>query len=248
MKTFEVQLNAFSGPIETLLDLIESRKLAVTDVSIAEVTALFLQYVEEMASRDESSSDHAASSRRIADFLVVASHLLLIKSKVLLPSLELSPREEEEIRDLETRLRILRSIRQYGLHVKALWDSEDQSLSRPLLKDQPIIFYPAPNITPDSLLAVLRELSETFAREARETQTIPQSLVTLEEKIAEIIERLNGASGRRPLAFGHLTLEKNKQEVIILFLALLHLLQNRLVHTEQKKHFSDIIVRANHEA
>ena len=75
--TFELKHEKFSGPIEALLDLIERKKLEVTEFSLAEVTADFLDYLQKLGARESAT----VSPRIIADFVVIASKLLLIKSK-----------------------------------------------------------------------------------------------------------------------------------------------------------------------
>ena len=78
---FVVSTQNFTGPLETLFNLIEERRLAVSDVSLAEVTDAYLSYVEKLPSLPLGET---------AQFVLVASTLLLIKSRMLLPSLELS--------------------------------------------------------------------------------------------------------------------------------------------------------------
>ncbi len=71
---YELKLEKFSGPLEKLLELIEERKLAVSEVSLAQVTDDFLKYLKTL-------TDAHADLRMIADFIVTASRLILIKSK-----------------------------------------------------------------------------------------------------------------------------------------------------------------------
>ena len=92
---YQVKTQAFEGPLDVLLNLIEERKLEITQVSLAEVTGHFIEYVER---------EHIPPGI-IAEFLAVAARLLLIKTKALLPFLTLSEEEEEELVDLETRLK-----------------------------------------------------------------------------------------------------------------------------------------------
>ena len=93
---YQLNIQQFFGPIEKLLELIEEKKMEITDLNLAEVTADFLNYLKTLVNVD---------SRVLADFVVVASRLLLIKSKALLPSLELTEEEEQDISDLKTESR-----------------------------------------------------------------------------------------------------------------------------------------------
>ena len=95
MKDFKVRVGEFEGPLELLLDLIEKRKLHISDVSLSQVADEFIEYTKSIEDFPIADS---------ADFILVASTLLLIKSKSLLPNLELTVEEEENIGELEKRL------------------------------------------------------------------------------------------------------------------------------------------------
>ena len=96
---YELKLETYQGPLDKLLELVEGKKLEITKISLADVTADFLNFLKKLESE-------GANHSLIADFLVVASKLILIKSKVLLPALTLSEEEESDIHDLEARLKI----------------------------------------------------------------------------------------------------------------------------------------------
>ena len=111
---YQVKVLDFAGPMEKLLELIEAKKLDITRISLAEVTADFLKYIHSLTKTDKTQTgaeDFSVSQRSVgvsprlvgvsprvlADFLVVASQLILIKSKAILPDVELSEEEEESI-------------------------------------------------------------------------------------------------------------------------------------------------------
>ena len=94
LKSF-LKTTAFEGPIELLLDLVERRKLLVSDLSLAEVTDNFLKIIENYDSLPIPET---------TQFIYVASLLLLIKSKELLPALDLTIEESENIDELKRRL------------------------------------------------------------------------------------------------------------------------------------------------
>jgi segregation and condensation protein A len=122
---YEVRLDQFSGPMEKLLELIESQKLEITQVSLAAVTGDFIKHVESLGERAEPTI--------LADFVVVASRLLLIKSKTLLPNLELTEEEQGDIVDLELRLKLYQEFKVASGHIRAMWDQNAIAYSRPRL-------------------------------------------------------------------------------------------------------------------
>jgi len=246
---YELKLEQFTGPIEKLLDLIEERKLEITELNLAEVTADFLTYLDMLTDADGTQTNVEISPRLLADFIVVASQLLLIKSKALLPNFQLTGEEEKDVKDLQNRLHFYRQFKPAMGHLKKLWEQNNISISRPLFSGRPAFFYPADNIKINDLYKLVKGIFETIQQLSEKSQTIKSSLITLEEKIEEIMNRLGPArlndvshSGRPDLNFGKLAKEKPRSEIIVLFLALLHLLAKQLIKVEQKKQFSDIMI------
>ena len=84
---YQVALPVFEGPLDLLLHLIERQELDITAISLAQVTNQYLEYLAGASERDPDN---------LADFLVVAAKLLLIKSRVLLPQPPAPPAAEEE--------------------------------------------------------------------------------------------------------------------------------------------------------
>ncbi|MEK7117749.1 MAG: segregation/condensation protein A, partial [Patescibacteria group bacterium] len=82
---FKVKTGDFEGPLELLLELIEKRKLHINDVSLSQVADDFIAHIKSLEEFPMNDS---------ADFILIASTLLLIKSKSLLPTLELTEDEK----------------------------------------------------------------------------------------------------------------------------------------------------------
>jgi len=92
---YRVELKEFQGPLDLLLQFTEENKLDITEISLAKITDQYLSYLKQIQN---------ISLESLADFLVIASRLILIKSRMLLPELELTPEEEEDIETLKQRL------------------------------------------------------------------------------------------------------------------------------------------------
>lgn len=228
---FELKSEQFSGPLEKLLELIEGKQLEVTRIALAEVTADFLDYVKSLA--------HVGPDV-LADFVVVASRLVLIKSKVLLPSLALTGEEESDVRDLEYRLALYREFRAAGAQLKDVFSPIARSAGRTLLFGIPPIFYPSKNLDRAGLRAaighVFAALEDFIPNDAR---VVKKALITIEEKMKELIARLEEMATQ---SFRSLAIKKSKNEVIALFLAVLQLVRHHGVHVEQENRFADIII------
>jgi len=100
---FLVKTEIFEGPLDLLLSLIQKRKLLINEISLARITDDYIQFIQ--------NSDRG-NLKSNADFILVASTLLLIKSKSLLPTLDLTLEEETDIEELETRLKVYQKIKE----------------------------------------------------------------------------------------------------------------------------------------
>lgn len=248
---YEVKTKVYAGPLEKLLELIEERKLEITTISLAEVTGDFLTYVKTLANVNQSSGgptsppleEHQFSEvgPLVADFLVVAAKLILIKSKALLPTLALSEEEEREIYDLEARLKIYKEYKAASLLLKQQWEAGKRSFSRELFSglSGDGIFYPGKNVSLETLSGAAERLAALIREFLPETREIKRAVVTLEEKIKELLNRVAAAAEQ---SFKTITAGKPKIEAILLFLAILHLFRDRLVSAEQEERFGDIII------
>jgi len=91
----QIQIEKFSGPLDLLLKIVEQEDLDITQISLAKIADEYLRYLEKPGHIDPED---------MADFLLVAAKLLVIKSRALLPNL--APEEEQEISELEAQLRM----------------------------------------------------------------------------------------------------------------------------------------------
>jgi len=231
MDAYELKLAEFQGPIAKLLELIEARELEITRINLAEVTADFISYIKKL---------EAVPVALLADFVAVAAKLILIKSHALLPSLGVSAEEEREMTDLETRLAIYRELKGAERAIQKLWGAHPIYL-REFLTDVPQGFYLSQPLQAGELLAAIARLNEEieviFPKEAEEKI----KLVSLEETIQGLASAINKLI---QTSFGELTAGKEKKEIVIMFLALLHLLKENSIQIEQSGMFKEIKIVA----
>jgi segregation and condensation protein A len=248
---YELQVGEFKGPLEKLLELIEAEKLDINDVSLAKVTDGFLHYLEDLKSAigaaEKTEDAFRADLRLLADFVSIASRLIFLKSKYLLPGLELTEEEEADIKDLEARLKIYQEIKPAMRIINELWHESHKSYSRPYLVGKGVglapgqtFFYPGRNLSVENMHAALAGILDTMKTYELDTETIKEKIVTLEEKISEVLGRIQKEGD---MHFKELSGEKSRGEMIVVFLALLHLAREQLVLLEQMDAFSDIMVK-----
>lgn len=225
--TYQIRLGEFEGPLDLLLDLIESRKFSVSAVSLAKITDDYIKYLKKLREfpREE-----------VADFLVIAATLMLIKSRSLLPGLELSREEEYDIRDLEFRLKLLARMRELSGHLKAAW------LKAPLFSREPLAgrsfgFVEPTGLKTGALAQALRILIKTFPDFVKLPEKTLERVLSIEEKMVELLTRL---SARLKAGFHELARSKNKLETIVGFLALLELVKQGALLVRQEERFGKI--------
>lgn len=228
---YELSLETYKGPIETLLDLIVEKKMEITLVSLAEVTGDFLNYVTAL----EGDPRYRTF---VADFLVIASKLIFIKSKTLLPSLVLTEDEEADIQNLESRLKLYKELKDAEKHIETLWHDFPQMGSREFLMSSERMFFPPEKTTllslKESMAKIYGELERLYAPVA----TIEREIVNLKQKIQEVLARIT----TEPTAFGEFKKSASRAEIVVLFLAVLHLVRDQMLSVDQDKHFSEIFV------
>jgi len=227
----DFKLKQFEGPLELLVELIEQQQLSITEISLAEVTDQYLSII--------SGQDIEAS--RLADFLLTASRLLLIKSKTLLPFLQLTAEEEQEIKELTFSLQEYQRYKKQTEVIRNLFQSGQRLIGRSLWQGRGNYFYPPPSLSQGMLHDLYVQLLgglETFI--APKEERVLSKAMTMEAKIEQIIERIrDGAAKGLHTVAGE---QAGKMDVILCFLAVLFLFRQKLVNLEQASYENEVMI------
>ena len=232
--TYTVTLPVFQGPLDLLLHLIEERELDITKVSLAAVTDQFLDYISRL---------EQIEPEKLADFLVIAAKLLLIKSRMLLPQPPAEPDDEEDEEDVGDELvRRLIEYRRFKSAAQELRFREEKGLrayARLLPAPHPEGTFTLEGVTLDALLEAVREAMVSRPASSVDEVVAPFH-ISLPEKIAQMEDLLRQhRSFSLNRAFEQAT---SRMEIIVIFLALLQLMKRRQVHVEQTELFGEIII------
>ncbi len=229
--SYSFKLKEFEGPLDLLLQLIEQEEMDISKVSLAHVTEQYLQYLNDTPN---------IPTEELADFLVVAAKLLLIKSRILLPNLQAG--EEDDGSDLERQLKLY----------KEFYDAS-KVLNKIVLKKQFLFSRERPAVAignifnpPKHLTA--EKLQEFFADVLRELEpwvNLPRQMMARTISIRERIANIHAIIKKEAeLSFHHLLkTAHNKTEVIVTFLALLELVKQRSIMVVQDGVFNEIMVK-----
>lgn len=258
---YQLNLEHYQGPIEKLLELIEARELAIGEISLAAVTDDFLKHLERITAEYREAQDNgvpvysnAAYMRLLSDFIVVASRLIFIKSKSLIPDISLSDEDEADIKDLENRIRLYKELKPLMKQLSARWKQGNTSAGRPYflhvkglllaIKVQAglgeAMFAPGPSLSVAPLTDSLKKLLAYTKEPIAEEIVVQEKIVTLEAKIKEMVIRIRDL---KETTFKGMMGHGSRMEAVVAFIALLHLAREQLVSLEQEHHGSDIIIR-----
>jgi len=234
---FRVKTEIFEGPLELLLHLIEKRKLFINDISLATVTDDFLSFINDEDNLSISQS---------ANFIWVASTLLLIKSRSLLPNLTLTEEEEGDIENLERRLKLYKQIKALTPELIARF-GERMLYPRQYVAKTEVIFAPDATCTAPHLYAHISAVIKNLPKRERVPQALVEKVVSLEEMIEELSERI---TSNLSLSFKNFAAKSgNKSEereaklnLIVSFLAMLELVKRGILDVKQESSFGDIIM------
>ncbi len=231
--SFNIQTEAYQGPFELVLDLIEARKLLVNDLALANITEDFIQHIR---------AQETFPVEETANFIQIAATLLLIKSKSLIPDLTLTEEENEDIDDLKRRLAAYEKVREATRELARIFG---KTVMLPAGERAPEPFFaPSRDLAPDALAEALARI--LAAREA--VEELPEArvkpLISIEEVMDTLAKRVQSAI---TLSFKDFTGgAKEKVEIVVSFLALLELVKQGAVAAEQYEQHGDI--RISHTA
>lgn len=221
----------FEGPLDLLLSLIEEQKLDITKIALAQVTEQFLAYIKQLEQIDPTV---------LADYLSIAARLLVIKSKAILPTLEIEDEDEEIGADLTEKLLLYKQFKEVSKYLKQL-DSGKQSFTRQLIFSERISFLPDPTLTSEILHRSILEVLQGL----KELDNLPKAKIKEAISIQEKIDQLQSliTSQIETKLSDLLASAKNKSEVIVTFLALLELTKQKILTVEQETLFTDITIK-----
>lgn len=231
---YTVELNAYQGPMDLLLQLIEREELDITKIALAQVTEQYLAYIDRLPQRDPAG---------LSAFLLIAAKLLWIKSRVLLPRPPSTAGEEEdEGEDLVRQLQEYRCYKEAAQQMKQWLEEGRRTFGR---LASPAVPLPRPaelqGATLDALLAALQQRIQELAPE----QGLHPLAVPREVTLVERVRRIHTLLKERVEVYFHEVLQEapSVEEVLVTLWAVLELFKRRWITVEQEDLFGNITIR-----
>jgi len=238
---FKIKTTGFEGPFGLLLNLIEKRKLFINDVSLSAVTEDYLSYLNKLGGLPPAE---------VSNFVLVASTLLLIKSKSLLPNLDLTTEEEGDIKNLEERLRLYELFTKLGGNIKNNFG--EKIIFAPLeRKNEVLIFLPDSQITAESMMTFARDVLGAMPKKIFLPKVEVKTVISIEEMIDKLTDRIKSAVKMSFKDFngnGKSATKEEKVVVIVGFLAMLEMVRQGIIDAVQEMDSGDIIIEKQTEA
>ncbi|MFA9455605.1 segregation/condensation protein A [Halalkalibacter sp. AB-rgal2] len=244
MNSYSVKIDAFEGPLDLLLHLINQAEVDIYDIPVAQITDQYVTYIETM---QELELDIAS------EYLVMAATLLAIKSQMLLPKQEelfeeeWVLEEEEDPRE-ELMLRLI-EYRKYKEAANELKEKEkERSLTYTRAPDELDQFITEAEkrelaiqgVTLFDMLAAYQKLTKRKALQAPKTKTVKSQEYSIEEKIEFVLNRMSQLN--RPVHFEELFYEQDRGQIVMTFLAVLELMKTKSVRCIQDENFTSIMI------
>lgn len=234
--TYEVLLDEFEGPLDLLLHLIKESKVDIWDISIEDVTKQYLDYIHKM----EELNLNIAS-----EYLVMASELIEIKSKMLLPRIKDEDDEEEELDPREALVKKLIEYEQYKKVTEdfkkleqirsEIYTKTPESLKEYVDENTQVVV----DVTLDDML----EAFQKFLERKKFSEPLQTSVTKREISVEERTTLIRGIlSKRKKVDFTELFDVFTKEYIVVTFLAILEMAKKQELRITQEKTFSSIQV------
>lgn len=231
----KVQLEVFEGPLDLLLYLVKKEEVDIYEVNLTKIAAQFIEYIELMRELDLEVA---------GEFLVMASTLMYIKSRELLPADQQTPVEEEDEGE-DPKWELIRQLVEYKKFKDAAAKLQERETLQedifPRLPGKPEFTSDTPAAKPEvSLFDLLNAVSAILKRfnQPDEARDVFEDKWTVSEKIEHLILVVKA---RLKLRFSELFADStSRSEVVATFLALLELIRLKQLLVTQPEPFSEI--------
>lgn len=231
---YEVKIDAFEGPLDLLLHLIKESKVDIWDIKIVDITDQYLNYIRSM----ERLNLNIAS-----DYLVMASELMEMKSKLLLPRTKLEEEAEEE----DPREKLIQKLIEYQKY-------KDMTKNFKELEENRHEFYTKPpeslkeyaeegvitntDLSLDDLMKAFQKFLERKEAEKPLATTVTKKEITVEERRTSIKKILKE---KKKVDFFELFDVLTREYIVVTFLAVLEMAKKQELTIYQENNFDNII-------
>lgn len=239
---FTIKTETFEGPLDLLLNMIEKRKLFINDISLSKVADDYIEHVKKIGELPMNQTAH---------FILIASTLLLIKSRSLLPQIDLTVEEEASISDLENRLIVYKRFKELSVKVAKIFGKK-KIFSKNPSKNIPTVFSPESSMTVMNIVLSAKNIIENLPKHEMLPKTVVDKIVSLETMIERLTEKIQnslklnfsdfakGQGHTQNRGARHMANGEDKKNIIVSFLAVLELVKQGIISVTQNNMVDEI--------
>ncbi len=246
MMQYNVKIDAFEGPLDLLLHLINRLEIDIYDIPVSKITEQYLLYIHTMK---ELQLDVAS------EYLVMAATLLAIKSKMLLPKHEEDELEDEYGLEMEDdpRDELVERLIEYKKYKEAAEELKEMEQERGMIYTKPpsdLAVYAESeqndlkdlNVSLYDMLGAFQKLLRRKKLQKPLSTKITRQEIPIETRMEEIISFIKNSRGRT--TFYSLFPKEDKEHLVVTFLAVLELMKRQEIAVSQAGNFSEIFIEA----
>ncbi|WP_077621678.1 segregation/condensation protein A [Sediminibacillus massiliensis] len=237
-EAYEVKTEAFEGPLDLLLHLINQYEIDIYDIPVAQITEQYMNYIHTMQQLELNIA---------SEYLVMAATLLAIKSQLLLPNQVVEAEEEEYEEDprdeLMHRLIEYRKYKQAADELKERELEANQIYTRPpkVLEESnsksPVV--PGDVSIYDMIAAMNKVMERKKWNQPMETK-IQRTEIPIKVRMEEILTAVRKSESG--IHFDQLFPQRSRSHVVVTFMAILELMKGKEIYCVQEKHFDELII------
>lgn len=242
--SYKVKLQSFEGPFDLLVYLIENAQMSIYDIKISEITSQYLAYIQSMQETDV----YVAS-----EFMVLASALIEIKSKMILP--RMVDAGDGGVVEEDPRTELVQRLLEYKRFKQAAEILAEQEERCSHIYEKPQEDISAYLEEPDEYLrldlAQFAAAFNLFIQKKQKVDSVRKHYTRIERERARMEERISYIAGVLKKSIGQffsfkefIHNKKDRYDVVVTFVSLLEMAKNRIVHVEQSSTYGDIQVSA----
>ena len=239
--SYKVKIKTFEGPFDLLVYLIENAQMSIYDIEISSITAQYLDYIRVMKEMDIAVA---------TEFMVLASSLIEIKSKMILPRMSASGEatvEEDPRTELVSRLLEYKKFKKAAEILREQEERAGDIFARPqedisCFTDQPDEYLSLDMKRLAGAFSAFIERKQRLEAVRRHYTRVNRERVSMESRISYIAGRLRQSLGR-VFDFRELIRDKkDRYDVVITFVSLLEMAKEKVVDLRQKVNYGEIEV------
>jgi segregation and condensation protein A len=246
LQMYNIKIDAFEGPMDLLLHLINRLEIDIYDIPMAEITHQYLSFIHAMK---ELELDVAS------EYLVMAATLLAIKSKMLLPKREDEYLDEDDSSEFQEdpRDELVEKLLEYRKYKNAATEFKTLEEERSLMFTKPpsdLSEYARGsendkldlNVSLYDMLGAFQKLLRRQKLQKPLYTKVTRQEISIEKRMDEILAGLKSVNGRQ--SFFNLFPDNDKEHIVVTFLAILELMKLNEIVVDQEQNFSEIFVAA----